>query len=99
MANNGDNLTIGGFKDLSLSATGYPGSDIGSVKQTLPDSDYNSFRTNKFNNQNPVFGSLVAQHTTTKFNSVNFDYSYGSTSGLNPFKGAEATGETLTLIG
>lgn len=96
---NGDNLTIGGFKDLSLSATGYAGSDISSVKQTLPESDYNTARTNKFNNQNPVFGSLIAQHTQVGFNSINFDYSFGSTSGLNPFKGAEQSGETLTLIG
>ena len=99
MANNGDNLTIGGFKDLSLTATGYAGSDIASVKQTLPESDYNTFRTNKPNNQNLIFGSLVAQHTTTGFNSKNIDYIYGSTSGLNPFNGSKQKGETLTLIG
>ncbi len=99
MANNGDNLAIGGFKDLSLAATGYPGSDIGSVKQTLPDSDYNSFRANRSNNQNPVFGSLVAQHTNIRFDSANFDMAFGSTSGLNPFNGSKQTGETLTLIG
>lgn len=96
---NGDNLTIGGFKDLNMQAVGVDTASIGSTPITLPNSDYNSFRANQTNNQTQFLG-LTAQHTTTKFSSYNFDFQFGTTSGLNPYqKLTSDQGKLLHTIG
>ena len=96
---NGDNLAIGGVKDLNIQALVVDSASIGSTPVTLPNSDYNSFRANQTNNQTQ-FLSLTAQHTTTKFNSYNFDFQFGTTSGLNPNqKLSQDQGKLLHTIG
>ncbi len=82
---NGDDLKIGGFKDLNMQVMGADNGSIGSSPVTLPNSDYNSFQANRTNNQTQFLG-LTAQNTTTKFNSYNFDFQFGTTSGINPYQ-------------
>lgn len=96
---NGDNLTIGGFKDLNMQTMGVDNASIGSTPITLPNSDYNSFRPNQINNQTQFLG-ITAQRTSVKFNSQNFDLQFGTTSGLNPYqKLTQAQGNLLHAIG
>lgn len=66
-------------------------------KITLQNTDYNYSKVSQFNNQTQFLG-LTAQHTTTKFNSANFDIMFndgGNNVGLNPFFKAP---ETATKI-
>ena len=96
---NGDDLKIGGFKDLNMQVMGADNGSIGTTPVTLPNSDYNSFRPNQTNNQTQFLG-LTAQHTTTRFNSYNFDFQFGTTSGLNPYqKLTQDQGKLLHTIG
>lgn len=85
MANSQDNLTIGGFKDLSLTTQGVPGDGNSAYNQVnIPNSDYQNNRTTNVYNQTQ-FLSILAQRTTTSFDSRVFDNALGETSGLNPF--------------
>lgn len=79
---NGDDLKIGGFKDLSMQSIGNDAGTIGTTPITLPNSDYNSFQANRTNNQTQFLG-LTAQHTTTPFNSRALDMAFGTRAGLN----------------
>lgn len=96
---NGDNFAIGGMKDVSLATSGMDGAGISSAPQMLPNTEYNTARANK-----PAFNTgflgLTAQHTTTKFTSANFDFAFGTTSGLNPYaKLTPDQGNKLHTIG
>ena len=96
---NGDDLKIGGFKDMSLVTSGMEGTGIGSAPVTLPNSEYNTNRANKLA-FNTGFLGLTAQHTKTKFNSANFDIAFGTTSGISPFTQlSENQGKLLHTIG
>ena len=56
-------------------------------KITLQNTDYDYSKVSQFNNQTQFLG-ITAQHTTTKFNSRNFDIAFndgGNNVGLNPF--------------
>lgn len=62
-------------------------------KITLQNYDSNPARTNALQNQTQFLG-LTAQHTTTKFDSRNFDIAFNDgagTVGMNPFFRAPAT--------
>ena len=62
-------------------------------KITLQNYDSNPARTNALLNQTQFLG-LTAQHTTTKFDSRNFDIAFNDgagTVGMNPFFRAPAT--------
>lgn len=62
-------------------------------KITLQNYDSNPARTNALQNQTQFLG-LTAQHTTTKFDSRNFDIAFNDgagTVGMNPFFQAPAT--------
>lgn len=66
-------------------------------KITLQNYDSNPARTNALQNQTQFLG-LTAQHTTTKFNSRNFDIAFNDGAGMvgmNPFFRAP---ETATKI-
>ena len=62
-------------------------------KITLQNYDSNPAKTNALQNQTQFLG-LTAQHTTTKFDSRNFDIAFNDgagTVGMNPFFRAPAT--------
>ena len=62
-------------------------------KISLQNYDSNPARTNALQNQTQFLG-LTAQHTTTKFDSRNFDIAFNDgagTVGMNPFFQAPAT--------
>lgn len=62
-------------------------------KISLQNYDSNPARTNALQNQTQFLG-LTAQHTTTKFDSRNFDIAFNDgagTVGMNPFFRAPAT--------
>lgn len=98
---NGDNFAIGGIKDLNLATFGMEGAGNSSAPVTLPNNaSYNPTRTNKTDFNNPGFLALTAQHTTANFNSQNFDITFGTTSGLNPYqKLTSDQGKLLHTIG
>ena len=83
---NGDDLKIGGFKDLSLATSGMEGSDTGLAKQTLPNTDYNTSRTNPYNNQNQ-FLALTGHGNTINFSATNLvDYAFGDANNVGTNK-------------
>ncbi len=90
----GDELRIGKTAaNTDIYGMGMEGAGIGSSPVTLPNTDYNSFRPNNVNNNIGKFG-ILAQHTTTKFQSGNLDIKFNDgagTVGMNPFFKAPET--------
>ncbi len=90
MANGQDNLTIGGYKDLSMAVSNQEGANIGSVPVTLPQSPvYNNFRTGHNEGADKQqTGNEAGRHGTNRnpFSSQMFDYLYGTQPGTNNIK-------------
>ena len=97
----GDDLRIGKIAANTDSySMGMEGADISVTPQTLPNSDYNSNRTNSVNN-NTGFLRLTSQHTTTPFDSKAFDFVFNDAGGVgfNPFNNNLPETATKQFIG
>ena len=65
----------GGLNGIEAISGVQPASTSAVEKITLQNTDYDYSKVSQFNNQNQ-FLSLTAQHTTTKFDSRNFDIAF-----------------------
>ena len=93
----GDELRIGKIaSNTDIYSMGMEGANIGSSPVTLPNSDYNSFRSNRVNN-NINFLGLTAQRTTVKISSQ-LDAQFGNTVGLGQNIFSPEQGNKLHLI-
>lgn len=98
---NGDDLKIGGMKDFNLATSGMAGADNTSAQVTMPNNFYNTGRTSQ-TSETTRFLQYTAQHATVSAKSTitNFDFKFGTTSGLNPYtKLAPDQGNKLHTIG
>jgi len=96
----GNDFSITGLKDLKIGTSGNDGATNTVTPQTIPQgSDYDQGRTNRINNQKQFF-AYTSQRTTVNFNSQIFDFTFGTTSGLNPYqKLASHQGKELHVFG
>ena len=93
----GDELKMGKIAANTDSyGMGMDGSGIGSSPITMPNTDYNSFRTNKTNN-NIGFLGLTAQRTTVPISSQ-LDAQFGNMVGLGQNIFSPEVGNKLHLI-
>ena len=93
----GDELKIGKIAANTDSyGMGMDGSGIGSSPITMPNNEYNSFRTNKTNNNNG-FLWLTAQRTTVPISSQ-LDAQFGNMVGLGQNIFSPEVGNKLHLI-
>ncbi len=93
----GDELKIGKIAaNTDIYGMGMDGSGISSNPITLPNTDYNSFRTNKTNN-NIAFLGLTAQRTTVPISSQ-LDAQFGNMVGLGQNIFSPEVGNKLHLI-
>ena len=77
----------GGLNGIEAISGVNPVSTSAVEKITLQNTDYDYSKVSQFNNQTQFLG-ITAQHTTTKFDSRNFDITIndgGNNVGLNPF--------------